>query len=184
MAVGGSSQNSFRVDTREFAAFYRRTADIDKKAARAINKKLRDIAKPMVAEVGRAAKALPSKNERDPYAHGLGLRDAIAEATEVKVSQSLKKGTLVRIRVSGTKFAVLTGGKYKKLPRYVEGLGKKPWRHPVYADEGSTGGTWSGAWAEQKATPFMVKTLMKHKAQVREALAQVFLDVVNKELNK
>ena len=109
----------------------------------------------------------------------MGLRAGIAAATETKINQSNKSGFSIRIRVSGTKFQAKTG-KYKKLPRYVEGLSKKSWRHPVFPEKGFSNGTWQGNWVAQKSTPFLLRTVLPHKSELREDVYAAFLTALKK----
>lgn len=169
------ASNGFEVDARDYQKFYSAIKSVDVDVQKALRKRLTRVGKPIVEEVREAARALPSKNESK--GEGMGLRDGIAKAVEMKINTGKKGGFSIRIRVSGTKFAAATG-KYKKLPRYVEGMGSKPWRHPVFADKGAKNGSWAGTWVEQAPKPFMLKTAMKHKAEVREEVAQAFLDAL------
>jgi hypothetical protein len=168
---------SIEVDARDYQKFYSAIKSVDVDVQKALRKRITKVAKPIMNEIKEAARDLPSKNQGER--EGVGLREGIAKSIQLKVNNSKKGGFSVRIRASGTKFNAVTG-KYKKLPRYVEGMGTKPWRHPVFPDKGANGGSWQGAWVEQPATPFMLKTAMKHKAEVREEVAQAFLDALMK----
>lgn len=167
-------QNSFEVDARDYQQFYAAIKSVDVNVQKALRKRLTKVAKPIVQEVKGAALDLPSKNQKH---EGMGLREGLAKATEMKINTGKKGGFSIRIRVSGTKFAAATG-KYKKLPRYVEGMGTKKWRHPVFADAGAKGGTWTGAWVEQAPKKFMIDTVTQHKEEVHEEVAQAFLDAL------
>ena len=166
---------SIEVDARDYQKFYSAIKSVDVDVQKALRKRITKVAKPIMNEIKEAARDLPSKNQSD--GEGVGLREGIAKSIQLKVNNRKGGGFSIRIRASGTKFNAVTG-KYKKLPRYVEGMGTKPWRHPVFADKGDKGGTWKGTWVEQPATPFMLKTAMKHKAEVREEVAQAFLDAL------
>ena len=176
----------FEISAEEMATFYRVMASVDKEVARQINKRLREIAKPIENDVRRAALNLPTEAE-DPeiskwrrsakQGAQLPLRKGLAAAVETKITHNLKNGTSVRIRVSGTKFAQMTG-KYRKLPRYVEGMSRKPWRHPVFADKGATGGKWDGAWVTQRKTPFLLETVLRKRPLVLRTMEQAFIEAV------
>ena len=182
-----SPSNGFEIDAKSFTEFQKRLRGFDGKIARELNKKVRQLAAPIVADVQRAALRLPSTGgdlEGDKRwkqkKFTVGLRQGMAHATEFRMFYQ-KNGARARIRISGTKFQAATG-KYKKIPRYVEGMGRKPWRHPVFADKGSTNGSWDGPWTEQKSTPFLLPTVMRQKDAVRTAIVNVFIDEVNRQL--
>jgi hypothetical protein len=179
------ADNAFEIDitSKDYARFYSATRKVEPDITKALRKRLTTIAKPITAQVKQAALSLPSKQGGMAEmggrgAGGLGLRQGIAAAVEQKIRPTGKNGLNVRIRVSGTKFAEKTG-KPRKLPRYVEGFSKKPWRHPVFADSGATKGTWKGAWVIQPATPFLVQTVLPHKPAFREAVYDAFVDAVH-----
>jgi hypothetical protein len=179
------ADESFAIDitSKDYARFYSATRKVEPEITKALRKRLTATAKPITNQVKMAALALPSKQggmaeQGGRGATGLGLRQGIAAATEQKVSPSGRNGLNVRIRVSGSKFADKTG-KPRKLPRYVEGFAKKPWRHPVFAKGGSTKGTWKGAWVVQAKTPFLVETVLPHKEEFRGAVYDAFADAVH-----
>jgi hypothetical protein len=170
------------VDSKDYSRFYAATRKVEPEITKALRKRLTAIAKPITAEVRQKALALPSKQggmaeHGGRGATGLGLRQGIAAAVEQKVRPAGKSGLNIRIRVSGTKFMEKTG-KPRKLPRYVEGFSKKPWRHPVFADAGATKGSWKGAWVIQAATPFLVQTVLPHKEEFRGAVYDAFAEAV------
>lgn len=181
------SGGDFEIDAKAFTELQRRLNGFDKKVARKLTKTVKDVAAPVVADVRRSALAIPSKGadlsedkswEQKRFL--VGLRQGIAQATEFRMFYR-KNGAVARIRVSGTKFAAATG-KYRKLPRYVEGMGRKPWRHPVYATKGVTNGGWKGYWVEQKPTPFMVPVVLAQKSKVRQQIVDAFVNEVNSQL--
>lgn len=179
------ADNAFEIDisSKDYARFYAATKKVEPDITKALRKRLTAIAKPITAQVKQAALSLPSNQggmaeKSSRGASGIGLRQGIAAAVEQKVRPTGKNGLNVRIRVSGTKFAEKTG-KPRKIPRYVEGFSKKPWRHPVFADAGSFKGTWKGAWVVQKSTPFLVRTVLPHKEEFRGAVYDAFADAVH-----
>lgn len=181
------ADNAFiTVDAAGLRKFHRALRDIDKVEARALSKRLREKAEPLATKVRAAALKLPetstAKETKMRFRKGqrMGFRQGLAYAVETRVNSS-RNGGNVRIRVSGTKFARATGG-YRKLPRYMEGLGKRPWRHPVFADKGVRNGSWKGAWAEQKPQPFLLPTVLPHKDEIRRALIAEYEDTFAKHL--
>jgi len=170
------------IDSKDYARFYKATKQIEPEITKALRKRLTAVTKPITNEVKEAALSLPSKQGATEKAArgstGVGLRQGLAAATEQKVRPTGKAGLNVRIRVSGTSFADKTG-KPRKLPRYVEGFSRKPWRHPVFADKGATKGTWTGPWVEQKPTPFLFKTVTAHKQEFKDAVYDSFVEAVH-----
>lgn len=178
------ADDAFEVDitSADYARFYAATRKVEPEIAKALRKRLGAAAKPITAEVKRAALSLPSHqggmaDKAARGATGVGLRQGIAAAVEQKVKPTGKNGLNVRIRVSGSKFAEKTG-KPRKLPRYVEGFAKKPWRHPVFAKGNASKGTWKGAWVVQASTPFLVQTVLPHKQEFKDAVYHSFVDAV------
>ena len=179
------ADNAFEIDvnSKDYARFYAATKKVEPEITKALRKRLTVIAKPITAQVKQAALTLPSKqggmaDKGSRGATGLGLRQGLAAAVEQKIKPTGKNGLNVRIRVSGTKFAEKTG-KPRKLPRYVEGFSKKPWRHPVFADAGALKGSWKGAWVVQAPTPFLVQTVLPHKEEFKKAVYDSFVDAVH-----
>lgn len=184
------------MDASEMRRLHRALRDIDKAQARALTGRVRKIAKPLELQVKQAALNLESKTEftQDDakYAKKFGLtrlRAGIAAAVETRISSSAK-GANARIRVSGTKFQKATG-KPKKLPRYMEGLSRRKWRHPVFAHGhgASKGlryvrGTWKGAWVEQKPQSYLLATVLPQKDEIREKLIKEYEDTFAQHLGR
>jgi hypothetical protein len=170
------------IDSPDLVKFYKAVKGIDVEVQKQLRKRLTNIAKPIAQDVKDAALAIPASSgaahKGSRGEQGLGLRAGIAAAVQTKVNATNgKKGFSMRIHVSGTTFATKTG-KYKKLPRYMEGLSRKPWRHPVFADAGAKNGTWSGKWVAQSAHPYLIKTAAPYKSQIQEEVSQAFLDAM------
>lgn len=177
------AQDAIYLTSEDLSKLYKATRRVDKDVAKSLRKRILKTAKPIVAEVRTAALSIPSKkgetNLADRGQLSVGLRQGIAAATEVKINPGSGNAFSVRIRVSGTKFKGKTG-KYRTLPRYMEGLDRRRnWRHPVFAEKGSTGGTWQGAWTEQKPHPYLLPTVLKHKKEVREEVIKAFVDALD-----
>lgn len=169
------------VDAREIQRLSKALkSDVGKEAHKAMNKRIRALAKPIAEEVQQAAMRIPTDRtytaDDIKYAKKFGmhrLRAGIAKAVELRVGSSART-SLVRIRVSGTKFNKATG-KPVTLPRYMEGLSRRPWRHPVFVKRDDLPGP-VGSWVEQKPHPYLVPTVMKHKTKVREEIVKSYLD--------
>ena len=159
----------------DFALLYREVQKIDKELAKNLRKRLTAIAQPVRDEVRAAALGIPSRGtaydttsskgvasalrkKRGSNARS-GLRASIAASIETKVQPSKPGRFSIRIRASGTKFSA-RAGRPASLTRYMEGrrVTKKEWRHPVFGD--------MEAWTGQASHPYMLDTVMRHKAQV------------------
>ena len=168
------------IDASEYAEFYRDIRNVDVEVAKRLRKNITAVVKPITAEVRAAALAIPSgggevKAYRKSAGGGkAGLRQGIAAATEHKVVINQRAGFGIRIRVSGSKFAALTG-KTRTLPRYMEALGKKfqRWRHPVFVPYAEMPGP-DGSWVSQDAHPFLLPTANKHRDKVTQAVKDAF----------
>ena len=175
-------KDAIYLDSTELSKLYAATRKVDADVAKSLRKRISAVAKPIVEEVRVAALSLPSHSGQVDGSNrgqlGLGLRQGIAAATESKIMPSRQGSFVVRIRVSGSKFKAKTG-KYRTLPRYMEGLGKKPWRHPVWADKGATAGSWTGAWTVQNKHPYLLNTVMRHKNEVKEEVVKSFIDALD-----
>ena len=155
------------VESPDLVKFYKAVKTIDADVQKQLRKRLTAIARPIAQEVKEAALNTPAKSGTAAKSRRgeseLGLRAGIAAAVQTKVNATnSKKGFSIRIHVSGTTFANKTG-KYRKLPRYMEGLSRKPWRHPVFADAGARSGSWAGRWVQQSPKPYLVHTAAAHK---------------------
>ena len=130
--------------------------------------------------VRSAALALPSRGgtatkfrKKKGVIAGAGLRQGIAAATETKVNASKVDYFGIRIRVSGSKFASATG-KSVKLPRYMEGLSRRPWRHPVFVKRDNLPGP-KGSWVSQTKHPYLLPTLSPLKDKTANQVREAFL---------
>lgn len=164
----------------DFAKFARAMQGLEKDAKDELNRELRSIGKPILAEVRREALAMPSQGNRK--VEGPSLRRGLAGAAQLQL-KTIKSGGRVRIRVSGSDFAKRTG-KPAKLPRYVEGLSRRRWRHPVFASKGETGGTWKGKWVEQEPRPFLIPTVLRFKPVARKRLLAAYERAYNRRVRR
>ena len=171
------------IDSPDLVKFYKAVKTIDVSAQKQLRRRLTAIAKPIANDVKQAALNIPSKSgspavKAQRGEEELGFRSGIAAVqTKVNATNS-KRGFSIRIHISGTTFANKTG-KYKKLPRYMEGLSRKAWRHPVFADRGATNGTYKGSWVEQSPRPFMLRTALPYRPKIQEEVAKSFLDAMS-----
>lgn len=151
-------------------------SDVGPEAHKAMNKRIRSVAEPIADDVRRAALGLPAgatieRLRRTKKSGAMSLRRGLAKAVEVRVGTSAGK-SLVRIRVSQTKFEAATDKKAKVqggLPRYVENpSGKARWRHPLYGNRNH--------WYQQPSRPFLLPTVMRHKDKVRDEIVDAYMD--------
>jgi len=188
------------IDSKDLARYSNALKTLEKDESKALQKRIRAKAEPIATEVRNAALGLPVGTDLKRQRLGkkkieagqrLGLRAGLAAATEVRIRNGKNPG--VRIVISRSKFKQQTG-KYWSLPRYVEGLASRkrtPWRHPVFAYEriGDTvktyaHGTWTGAWATQKARPFLLPTVLPHKAEIRDSILKEYQDTFKRTLER
>ena len=172
------------IEGEDFSILFRQVKAFDKELAKATRRRLTEAAQPVRDDVRQAALALPSsgggadtyRKKRGSVGGDAGLRQGIAAATEIKVMPNRPGWFCVRIRVSGTKFAGKTG-KPVTLPRYMEGLSKKSWRHPVYVKRVDLPG--KRPWASQSSHEYMRPAVMRHKPEVQTKVKQALQDAVD-----
>lgn len=173
------------IDGHDFAVIYKQIQTVDKEIAKALRKRLTAAGKPLLAEVRRAALSLPSsgggasgyRKKRGSKGGDAGFRQGIARAAELKVQTSRPTEFNIRIRISGSKFNEATG-KTRTLPRYMEGLSKRAWRHPVFVPRSKMPGP-PGSWVSQASHPYLLPTVMPHKGEVADAVRKAFLDALS-----
>ena len=173
---------SIDIEGDDFSLLFKRVKAFDRELAKATRRRLTEAAQPVRDDVRAAALSIPSSSgSTDAYRKKRGsaggdakLRQGIAAATEIKVMPEKPGWFCVRIRVSGTKFAAKTG-KPVNLPRYMEGLSKRPWRHPVYGNREN--------WVSQSSHAYQVPTAMRHKPEVQTKVKQALQDAVDTVLN-
>lgn len=172
------------IDGHDFAVIYKQIQTVDKEIAKALRKRLTAAGRPLVEEVRRAALSLPSsggatdgyRKKRGSAGGDAGFRQGIARSVELKVQPSRPTEFNIRIRVSGSKFNAATG-KTRTLPRYMEGLSKRAWRHPVFVPRSKMPGP-PGSWTTQASYPFLLPTVMPHKGEVADAVRKAFEDAI------
>lgn len=169
------------VESRDLRRFAESVQGLEKDVKRDLNKRIRTVAEPIAREVRNAALGLPTGTEgkrqrlskkRLEAGQRMGLRAGLAAATEVR-QRSNARNPGVRIVVSRSQFAKQTG-KAATLPRYVEGLRRGPWRHPLFGNR--------EVWFTQRRKPFLLRTVLPHKNQVREAILDEFERTVDRSL--
>lgn len=168
--------DSVRIDARDLAKLHKALQHMDAKASKQLTSRIRKIGKPILDEVRQAALAIPS-SAHSANKNGLGMRAGIAAAAELRIGHP-RSGAFSRIRISGSKFAARTG-KYRKLPRYMEGLSRGSWRRPAHAPKGMVGGKYKGRWVVQQPKPYLLKTVLPRKREVSTAIAQEYLTTLN-----
>jgi hypothetical protein len=163
------------IDPTDFAKVVKEISAVDPNFKKAIKKRLKTAAEPVVEEVKRAALAIPAKNgdataTRKKRGENLGLRASLANATISDINPT-KKGAILKIRVSTTKF-ISASGRPRTIPYYMEGRRKRAWRHPVFGNREN--------WVEQKPHPFLGVTVLPHKmkfaGEVTQALDEALKD--------
>lgn len=160
-------RDGVEVDTSQYYDFFMKTRDADRITHEGLREEINLVGGNVRDAVRLAALAIPAKggeaNSTFKRGRKRGLRQGIAAATETKIISRKKSGFALRVRVSGTKFNKATG-KPPKLPRYVEGLGRrfKDWRHPVYGNYEN--------WVTQEQHPFLLPTALLYKEETERAV--------------
>ena len=178
------SQAIVTIDGDDWVTLYKRIRHLDNAVGKRLRTELTKAARPARDAVRKAALAIPSKGgttekyrKKKGVDHGgAGLRQGIAYATEIKVGVSKPDYFSLRIRVSGSKFRTATG-KPATLPRYMEGMSRKPWRHPVFVAEADMPGP-DGSWAAQEPHPYLLETVMQHKPAAIAAVRKAFIEAL------
>ena len=178
----GNSPARFEIDARDYQALARALRDPEiadgKKMLRDMNAEFRDILKPVMDQMRSEVQGLGSRNTSMGAAtraralkgfkpktgesadrsaarfsrrvrsgkHGLRAR-AAASTRIVTKDNGFKQQVGVRITTETSRMP--QGQAY--LPRGLDSV--QGWKHPVFADKGSSGGTWRGAWTRQYGTP-------------------------------
>ena len=154
------ADEAVQIDATEFVKFFKVVSQIDPEIKKALRKHLMDKAKPVVEEVRQAALSIPSSRSagetRKKKGASLGLRASIAAAVKSDFNGT-RRGAVVHIRVSKTRFLAVSGRENTSLPYYMENRRKRPWRHPVFGNR--------EVWVEQDKHPFLAVTVFKHKQE-------------------
>lgn len=125
--------------------------EIRKRLTREIRRELA----PAVLAVRREIAAIPTKGEGSS-----GLRQRMARATRLQV-RTAGRDAGATIRVDGRK---MPDGQ-RRLPSYMEGKAKKPWRHPVYGNR--------AVWAVQPAHPYFFRVVEPFGVRARVGVQRV-----------
>ena len=161
------------IDPADFAKRVREISQVDPEFKKAVKKRLKTAAEPVVEEVKRAALSIPAKGgdataARKKRGENLGLRASLANATISDINPT-KKGAILKIRVSTTKF-ISASGRPRTIPYYMEGRRKRAWRHPVFGNREN--------WVEQKPHPFLGVTVLPHKMKFAGEVTQALDDAL------
>ena len=163
--------DGIKIDAEEFKSEWRRIAGVDVDLAKNMQKRMRQLAKPMVEDVRKAVLSIPNGRQvgQTRYTKGsyLGLRATIAASTKADINRN-GKGAAVHIRVSKTKMAAI-GGRPVSLAYYLEGR-KRNWRHPTFGHE---------PWKDQAAHPFMAVTLYPQREKFAIEIIQILEETIN-----
>jgi hypothetical protein len=161
------------IDPTDFAKVVKEIAQVDPSFKKTIKKRLKTAAEPVVEEVKRAALAIPAMGgnaelSRKKKGENLGLRASLANATISDINPT-KKGAILKIRVSTTKF-MSASGRPRTIPYYMEGRRKKSWRHPVFGNRDN--------WVEQTPHPFLGVTVLPHKMKFADEVTKALDDAL------
>jgi hypothetical protein len=132
-------------------------------------KRMRQTMKPIVPDMRRAIRAIPSHGDDERSKQAIqdrprGLRDAAARGVQVKVSFSGSKVS-ARIRIDPRHFPP----GQKALPKLLDGT-KPNWKHPTYGHKPNV---------TQRPHPFFTQTIRRHETGVRAEMAKVLSDAAD-----
>lgn len=181
------ASDAVEIDLAEVAQLQRtmRQMEDGKRASANLTKRVRLIAEDAARDVRKVVQGIPVESEggyrvrRKKNQAALGLRASVAASIEVKTAMP-KRGVNVRIRASRTKFMAASGRPYPKLPRYLEGMSRKQWRHPVFLTRKTDApasrrfpGT-SAQWVYQESHPYLIPTVLRRRTQLGEAMREEY----------
>jgi len=173
--------DTFKVDDKEFVAFYKALAQFDPELKKALRKRLIELAKPVVAEVKAAELSLPSNRElggtRKKKGGHLGLRASLAAATKADFNGT-GRGAVLHVRVSTSRFLTVSG-RPRTIPFYVEGRRKDPWKHPIFGRREKI-----EDWVIQKPKPFLGVIVSRNKPAFAMAVEKAVNDVATEIQHK
>lgn len=166
--------DAIKVDAKELLDLYKALGKAHPEVKKALRRQLTALAKPIVADVKRAAMSIPSSGgdvtgTRKKKGATLGLRAALANATKSDFA-TMGEGAAVHIRVSSSKF-ISVSGRPRTIPYYMEGRRKRDWRHPVYGNKDN--------WVKQSSHPFLMGTVRKHKDEFEKACLEAVNEVLD-----
>jgi len=161
------------IDPTDFAKVVKEIAQVDPNFKKVVRKRLKTAAEPVVQEVKRAALAIPAQGGeatagRKKKGQSLGFRASLANAAISDVNPT-KKGAILKIRISTTKF-LSASGRPRTLPYYMEGRRKRAWRHPVFGNREN--------WVSQQSHPFLGVTVLPHKKDFANEVVQALDDAL------
>lgn len=175
--AGGELQ--FVIDGASFTRIMRGAKEFDADLAKATRKRLRDAAKPAIADIKRELLSIPVKRD-------VGLRRGLAAGTRLSIRTGRRGGVL--ITTSGA-----------KLPAGKQGLARvfnqPSFRHPVFAHpEGERNARTRGArmrhrlgiskrendwvWVRQSGHPYFHASIERHAEAMREAMMAALDDAL------
>jgi hypothetical protein len=126
---------------------------------RKMNRQIRAAARPVVADVRRAALDIPDRSaatRRDQRS----IRREIANATRTEILTGRRAG--VRIVVDKRRLPADSTAMAHAFER------PQGWRHPVWADPDKTRGDWT--WVHQAGHPWFAVTIQPHEGEFRRAV--------------
>jgi hypothetical protein len=155
-------------DLKAYSKALRAHAD-GKELGKNLTRELRAVAQPFVPRVRQAWLSAPSSGHGTATRARRGqpdLRTLLAKATRVEVRRTGKLAG-VRIRTDGRKMP----DRMKALPGYVEGIRRRPWRHPVFGDQGT--------WTQQDPFPRFYDAVQPAFDQAWQATQRVLDQALN-----
>lgn len=149
-----------RIDPKDFSRLVRDIRDFDPKLANATRRRLRDAAKPAVADVQRRLMGRTFKTDA-------GLARGLAAGTKVSI-RTAKRGGGIAITTTTAGFK---GADREAKAAMVRAYNKRSFRHPVFKREGRP-----EVWVRQNGRPYFGTVLYEKKAAMQDAMEKALQD--------
>lgn len=141
--------DSFHIEAQEFSQLLNDAKRFDKELAKALRKEIRAAAKPVVADVKREVKALPTSGQ-----YGSGVRAKTARGVGLRISAAKRGGSVTIVAADRN-----LPPRHKAMSRL---LNREKWRRPV--------GKSKQTWIWQRSTPYFEPSILRHRAALRRAV--------------
>lgn len=165
--AGGTAGFEIVGDFDALAAAARRVRQLgDRDVARELRKTVKDAAKPLQAELKRAARGIPSSRGVRSRKAGAGLRRRIAGA--VKIKASVSGNPRVRVVLDGRKL-----GDQAAVARGLDDPGG--FRHPVFGNR--------DVWVNQRGHPWWTPTVTREGPKAGRKLSADLGEFIRRRLD-
>lgn len=163
----------------ELAALARRLKEAgDKGLKKELGKGLKKAAKPAVAKVQAAVRALDVRGTRGG-GKAARLRHKAKARGKGRLRETIARATIAEVKTTGTaRVTIRTRARnlppdQRRLPRYLDR--EKGWRHPVFGNR--------EVWVSQRGGPYFSVTLRRETPAVRTEVIQAMRRVASQIVN-